>query len=78
MEVPYLLGNRNSKPKARVSIVRWNLKEAGCQRMKGPLVGKVSSDEQKSYTRLHKWDEPAIQGKDQYYPGTYAVDAVAA
>ena len=36
------LGSRNRKPKARVSIARWNLKEAGLQRLKGPLQGKVS------------------------------------
>ena len=28
------LGSRKRKPKARVSIVRWNLKEAGCQQEK--------------------------------------------
>ena len=42
VKVHYGLGSRNRQPKARVSIVRWNLKEAGLRRLKGPPQGKVS------------------------------------
>ena len=39
------------QPKARVSIVRWNLKEAGCGEQANPRAN-LWSDEQKSHMRL--------------------------
>ena len=39
------------KPKARVSIVRWNLKEAGCEEHTNSWAN-LWSDEQKSHIRL--------------------------
>ena len=40
------------QPKARVSIVRWNLKEAGCEEHTNSLAN-LWSDEQKSHMRLY-------------------------
>jgi len=42
------------KPKARVSIVRWNLKEAGCEEYTNSRAN-LWSDEQKSHMRSCMW-----------------------
>jgi len=40
------------QPKARVSIARWNLKEAGCGEYTNPWAN-LRPDEQKPYTGYH-------------------------
>jgi len=41
VKVRYALGGRKRKPKARESVVRRSLKEAGCRGLKGTSAGKL-------------------------------------
>jgi hypothetical protein len=69
VKVRYALGSRKQrtsgpKPRARVSIVRWNLKEWTRERPQA----KSRADEQKSYIRQTGADELASQSEVPCYP----------
>ena len=83
MKDRYRLGSRNCQPRARASIVRRNLKEAGLGDEKFPM-GKVpalpamGTTEQKSHMRL-TWDGRLSGTKENpILPESHTVDAAVA
>ena len=61
------------QPKARVSIVRWNLKEAGCEENTNSRAN-LWSDGQKSHTRLCMRVRLHIKSKPNNYTESCMID----
>ena len=54
------------QPKARVSIARWNLKEAGFGESTNPRAN-LWPDVQEAHTRSHAWIRLQYKPKSYYY-----------
>jgi hypothetical protein len=76
VKVRYALGRGSVSPKARVSVVRRNLKEAGC-RSEELWRAKFRADEQKPHTRPNRDGRVCRTKQSPMLPESHTVNEAA-